>query len=148
MAKEKFTIKELESMSYTDIANYVLEQAGKKMTTKDLFLKVIELRGDDPAKIFESRIGDFFGLISADKRFIMLDKGFWDLRVNHKHQVVKIEEDDDDDEIVIDEEELEDKDDESNFDDVDEVDDADDEDDDLKDLVIIDDSEDEANQDL
>jgi len=109
------------------------------MTIQDLFKEVIRIMGL-PDSYFESKIGDFFGLLSTDKRFIMLEKGFWDLKDNHSTKVVI--DDEEDDEIIIEEEEGLDEvetDEEINFDD-DTVDD-DDEDDDLKDLVIMDDSE-------
>lgn len=137
----KLTDEQLEQYSYADVANLVLESNGKKMKIQNLFLEVIKIM-KLPESFFESKIGDFFGLLSTDKRFIMLEKGFWDLRVNHSHKIV-IEDEEDDEELGI-EEEMEDvleedDDTEINFDD-DKVDDEDDEDD-LKDLVILDEPE-------
>lgn len=139
----KLTDEQLEQFSYADVANLVLEANGKKMKIQNLFQEVIKIM-KLPETFFESKIGDFFALLSTDKRFIMLEKGFWDLRINHSHKIV-IEEDEEDDEDLGLEDELEDLDEEENEDseinfDDDKVDD-DDEEDDLKDLVILDESE-------
>lgn len=138
----KLTSEQIEQMSYTDIANLVLKENGKKMKIQDLFQKVIKLM-QLPDSYFESKIGDFFGLLSTDKRFTMLEKGFWDLAENHSKKVI-IDDEEEEEEIdatEIEDEEIESEDDEVNYDD-DTVDD-DEEDDDLKDLVIMDDGENE-----
>jgi DNA-directed RNA polymerase subunit delta len=140
----KLTSEEIEQMSYTDVANLVLKENGKKMKIQDLFSSVIKLM-ELPESYFENKIGDFFGLLSTDKRFTMLESGFWDLSENHSKKVI-IQDDDDEedlDSIVddADEEVEEENEDEVNYDD-DSVDD-DDDDDDLKDLVIMDDGESE-----
>ncbi len=138
----KLTSEQIEQMSYTDVANLVLKENGKKMKIQDLFQKVIKLM-QLPDSYFESKIGDFFGLLSTDKRFTMLEKGFWDLAENHSKKVI-IDDEEDEEEIdatEIEDEEIESEDDEVNYDD-DTVDD-DEEDDDLKDLVIMDDGENE-----
>lgn len=139
----KLTSEEIEQMSYTDVANLVLKENGKKMKIQDLFAKVIKLM-QLPDSYFESKIGDFFGLLSTDQRFTMLEKGFWDLSDNHsKKVIIEDEEDEEIEESVDEDEEVEtiDEDEEVNYDD-DTVDD-DEEDDDLKDLVIMDDGESE-----
>ncbi len=146
MAIAKLTSEQLDTMSYTDIAEYVLEQKGKKMKIADLFTEVIKLRGDDPKEIFEEKIGDFFGLVSSDNRFIMLDKGLFDLSKKHKNSInMNLDEEEDEEEIVLDEEEEE----EEDIIDYDEAIDVDDdqEEDDYKDLVIID-SDDDSGMDL
>ena len=125
----KLSDEELETMSYTDVAYMILKENGSKMTIQDLFKSVIELM-HLPESYFESKIADFFGLLTTDKRFIMLEKGYWDLSDNHSKKVV-IESDDDEEEVVAD--------DDVNYDEA--VVDDDDDDDDLKDLVIIDDVE-------
>ena len=138
----KLTSEQIEQMSYTDVANLVLKENGKKMKIQDLFQQVIKLM-QLPDSYFESKIGDFFGLLSTDKRFTMLEKGFWDLAENHSKKVI-IDDDEDEEEIetteiddIVDDEEIDDV----NYDD-DTVDD-DEDDDDLKDLVIMDDGENE-----
>lgn len=136
MKKVKISPEELEQMSHADVANIVLKENGKKMTIQDLFKEVIRIM-NLPESYFESKIGDFFGLLSTDKRFIMLEKGFWDLKENHSTKVVIEDEEEEEEIIVDDEEELDEEEEEDiNYDD-DTVDD-DDDDDDLKDLVIMD----------
>ena len=146
MAIAKLTSEQLDTMSYTDIAEYVLEQKGKKMKIADLFMEVIKLRGDDPS-IFEAKIGDFFGLVSTDKRFVMLDKGLFDLSKKHKGKNDLNIDDEEDEEITIEEETDEES--EEDVIDYDEAIDVDDdqEEDDYKDLVIID-SDEENNMEL
>ena len=141
MKKVKLSPEELEQMSHADVANIVLKENGKKMTIQDLFKEVIRIMSL-PESYVESKIGDFFGLLSTDKRFIMLEKGFWDLKDNHSTKVI-IEDEEDDDIVVDEDEEVTDEivEEEINYDD-DTVDDDDDEDD-LKDLVIMDDGESE-----
>ena len=148
MAIAKLTNEQLESMSYTDIAEYVLEQKGKKMKIADLFMEVIKQRGDDPDKIFEAKIGDFFGLVSTDKRFVMLDKGLFDLSKKHKNKNDLNLDEEEDEDISIEEAEEEEIEDEETID-YDEAIDVDDdtEDDDYKDLVVFDPDE-EGNIDL
>lgn len=134
----KISDEELETMSHTDVAYVILKENGSKMTIQELFKTVIDVM-HLPESYFESKIADFFQLLATDKRFIMLEKGFWDLSDNHTKKVVI--DSDDDEEIVVDEEVLdeEESDDEVNYDET--VVDDDDEEDDLKDLVIIDDAE-------
>ncbi|HBA37297.1 MAG TPA: DNA-directed RNA polymerase subunit delta [Firmicutes bacterium] len=134
--------EELEMMNYNDIAFLILDRNGKKMKINDLFLEVSKLLKLDD-ETFQSHIGDFFELLSTDKRFIMLENGFWDLKIKHNMgmETFDDEEDDDEDIIIEDEEDTDDGDyddeEKSGEDDVDE--------DDLSDLVIVDDIEDEAN---
>lgn len=141
----------LETMPFDDIAYIILKEKGKKMKINDIF-KIIcdELNLGDAA--FENQIGDFFALLATEKRFIQLEKGYWDLRENHTAEIsIKDIEDELEDDIV----ESEDKSDEDDYenddedgdyyDDIDEMDD-DGQDDDYKDLVIVDEGyEDESN---
>ena len=134
----KISDEELETMSHTDVAYVILKGNGSKMTIQELFKTVIDVM-HLPESYFESKIADFFQLLATDKRFIMLEKGFWDLSDNHTKKVVI--DSDDDEEIVVDEEVLDEEESEDgvNYDET--VVDDDDEEDDLKDLVIIDDAE-------
>ena len=134
MKKVNLSPEELEQMSHADVANIVLKENGKKMTIQDLFKEVIRIMSL-PESYFESKIGDFFGLLSTDKRFIMLEKGFWDLKDNHSTKVI-IEDEEEDDIVVDEDEEVTDEivEEEINYDD-DTVDDDD--------LVIMDDGESE-----
>ena len=102
--KAKLTEEELELMSYDDIAHLILKEQGKKMKIADLF-KLVSKELKLTKAEYENHVGDFFELLSTDKRFIMLENGFWDLRVNHSHKI-KIEDDEDDyiEDLDIDEE--------------------------------------------
>ena len=142
----KMKKEELELLSNKDIAELILQNSKRTLNTADLFKKIIKLL-ELPDSVFESKIADFYTSLATDKRFILLDNGKWDLRVNHtSDKVIKVVSDDEDDE---EEEEEEDKDEDSSDDDEedDSYDDKDDEvyDDDtneeLKDLVIIDEDE-------
>ena len=79
--------------------------------------------------------------MSTDKRFTMLDNGYWDLRINHSQKMV-IDEDEEEEEIEIEDEDEEESEEEDIFYEGDS--DDDDAEDDLKDLVVID--EEEANE--
>ena len=131
--------EDLETMSFDDIAYIILKEKGKKMKINDIF-KIIcdELNLGEDA--FENQIADFFALLATEKRFIQLEKGYWDLRENHTAEInIKdIEEELEDDELTEEKEDEDIEDHESDFyDDIDETDD-DDTDDDLRDLVIVD----------
>lgn len=126
--------EELENMSYDDIAFAILTEKKKKMKIIDLFKeigKLIHL----PESVIEDKIGDFFEMLTLDKRFIMLDDGSWDLKTRHAGDVI-IEDDEEDisvDEIDEIDEEEEPENDEIFYDETDD----DDADDDLKDLVVM-----------
>ncbi len=150
MAKLSLTSDQLETMSYGDVAAFVLEQKGKKQKIQDLFKEVIRLM-NLPESDFENHIADFFQLLSTDMRFTMVEKGYWDLKINQKHKVIVASEDEEDEEEVVeDNEEVIDENDidsEINYDDDDLDDDP--EEDDFKDLVIIDDSDENgSNQEI
>ena len=99
-----------------------------------------ELKLND--RVFEDQIGDFFALLATEKRFIQLDKGYWDLRENHKAEInIDDIEDDSEDEPIV-EESMPETDEENYYDDIDDADDDKGEDD-LKDLVIVDENYDE-----
>ena len=140
---------ELETMNYDDIAYIILNEEKKKMKINELFTRVcvaLEL----PENVFEDKIADFFELLTTDKRFIMLEDGYWDLREFHNPKVVVDDEDDEEDEILEDaDEEIESDltEEEENEDDIFYDTDVDDDlpDDDLEDLVVIDVDEEEAN---
>ena len=130
--------EDLETMSFDDIAYVILKEKNKKMKVSEIF-KIIcdELNVGDAA--FENQIGDFFVLISTEKRFIQLVKGYIDLRENHTSEInisdLEDEEVEEETEEVQDEED--DNDEKDYYDDIDDMDD-DTEDDDYKDLVIVD----------
>jgi len=138
--------EELELMGYDDIAALILEESGKKMKIFDLFKKVCKVLNLSDVE-FENKIADFFEMLSTDKKFTMLENGYWDLRTKHNVEIVIDEEDEEALNEVV-EEDLEDdiepeEDEEDIFY---EAEDTDDEaEDDLQDLVVIDVDEDEAN---
>lgn len=131
--------EELLSMSYDDVAYKVLEHREKKMKIQDLFKEVIRLM-NLPESAFEEHLADFFELLSTDKRFIMLEKGYWDLKINHKTKLI-IDEEDDEEEVIddIEEPEEDETEEEINYDE--EIIDDDETEDDLKDLVVMDEPE-------
>lgn len=141
MKKINLTKEELATMSYDDVASIILENNGKKMKTPDLFKEVIKVM-NLPESDFENHIADFFELLSTDKRFIMIEKGFWDLKINHSTKIV-IDDDEDDDEII----EIEEVEETKETDEIEEINyneevlDDDETEDELKDLVIMDDPE-------
>lgn len=135
---KKYTDEELENMSYDEIAVLILKDVNKPMKVADLFRKVIEVlhMSDED---YENHIADFFEIVSTDKNFIILEKGYCDLRINHSHKIV-IDEDEEDyvDEIEPEtnvEEEKESDEEEIFSENVDNTDD--DTDDDLSDLVVV-----------
>ena len=135
--------EEIETMSFDDLAYVILKEKGKKMKIDQIFRIICdELKLSD--RVFEEQIGDFFALLATEKRFIQLDKGYWDLRENHTTEINIDElEDDSDDEIIVEDNE-ENENEENDY--YDEIDDSEDDkgEDDLKDLVIIDDNYEES----
>ena len=139
MKNINLTKEELVTMSYDDVAYVILENVKKKMKTPDLFKEVIKVMELDN-KAFEEHLADFFELLSTDKRFIMVEKGYWDLKINQKTKLI-IDDEDEEEIIDIDDEiqETEEDEEEINYDE--EILDDDETEDDLKDLVIMDDPE-------
>jgi len=88
MAK-KLTKEELELMSYNDIANILLTEETKK-STLDLFQKIVEML-ELPKSVLENKIGEFYTALTNDKRFILMEDGTWDLKINHKSNNLTIE---------------------------------------------------------
>ena len=138
MNKLNIKQEDLEMMNYNDIAYAILKNTKKRKKINDLFLDVCNILNLDDEK-YQDHITDFFGLLSTDKRFIMLEDGFWDLKDKHNKGLILDESSEDEDE----EDEDEDIDEDLEDDLIDEefLSDDDSEDDDLKDLVIIDDEE-------
>jgi len=131
--------EELELMGYDDIALLILQESGKKMKLRDIFAKVINVLGL-PEERIDEELMEFFEMMSTNKKFVMLDKGYWDLQSRHKLDLVfDMEEDEEeleeDDEDNIEEEPSED--DDIFYDKDDETDDV--AEDDLADLVVVDD---------
>ncbi len=138
MKFKTITNDELETLPFDDIAYIILKEKGKKMKINDIF-KIICDTLNLGESAFENQIGDFFALLATEKRFIQLEKGYWDLRENHTAEIsIKELEDEIEDEILPDEDKEDDSEEETDY--YDEIDDMDDdkEEDDLKDLVIVD----------
>ena len=132
--------EELELMGYDDIALLILQESGKKMKLRDIFAKVCAVL-ELPEETVDEELMDFFEQMSINKKFIMLDKGYWDLQSRHKLDIV-FDDDEDEEELVEDDEELVEDDIADDEDDIfyDKDDDTDDvPDDDLADLVVVDD---------
>lgn len=132
--------EELETLQFDDIAYIILKEKGKKMKITDIFKIICDSLNLGEAA-FENQIGDFFALLTTEKRFIQLEKGYWDLRENHTAEISIKEIEEELEDEIIDEEEIEmeePEEDEGNYyDDIDDMND-DKEDDDYKDLVIVD----------
>lgn len=130
----------LETMQLDDIAYIILKEKGKKMKITDIFKIICDALGMTD-KEYENQIGDFFTLLATEKRFIQLEKGYWDLRENHTSEInIQDLEDDIDDDIELenpDDDNINEEDEGDYYDTIDDMDD-DDSDDDLKDLVIVD----------
>lgn len=129
----------LETMQFDDIAYIILKEKGKKMKITDIFRTICDALGMTD-KEYENQIGDFFTLLATEKRFIQLEKGYWDLRENHTSEInIQDLEDDMDDDIEVESPEEDNNTDEEGdyYDTIDDMED-DDSDDDLKDLVIVD----------
>lgn len=131
--------EELELMGYDDIALLILQESGKKMKLRDIFAKVINVLGL-PEETIDEELMEFFELMSTNKKFVMLDKGYWDLQSRHKLDLV-FDMEEDDEELENDEEdnieEETEEDDDIFYDKDDETDDV--AEDDLSDLVVVDD---------
>jgi DNA-directed RNA polymerase subunit delta len=136
--KEK-TIEELEQMSYTDIAYEVIKEKGKKFNTPNLFKEVCKLLKLDEAE-FEEKIGDFFTALTTDGRFILINSTFWDLKENHKANIVVDDEEDETEDVEKSEEDEDDVVSDDLEDDYSDeaTDDSDNDEDDFNDLTIID----------
>lgn len=132
--------EELELMGYDDIALLILQESGKKMKLRDIFAKVCAVL-KLPEETVDEELMDFFEQMSINKKFIMLDKGYWDLQSRHKLDIV-FDDEEDEEELVEDEDEIIEDDMSDDDEDIfyDKDDDTDDvAEDDLSDLVVVDD---------
>ena len=134
--KIKLKKEELEVLTYTDIAEIILNNSKKPMNTADLFKSIcdaLELSDEQ----YKSEIGDFYTSLTTDKRFVSLENALWDLRDRHAIKIEFTEDEDDEvdeeseEEDELEEEEIEDE------DDLDEIDEDLDDDDDMEDLSIV-----------
>lgn len=140
MKLNKIPKEELELMGYDDIAYIILQESGKKMKLIDIFKKVCDAL-ELPEATIESQLMDFFELMSINKKFTMLENGYWDLQLRHKVDVIVEDGDEEDEEVAPDEDVEEIADEEQEDDDLfyEKDDDTDDVvDDELSDLMVID----------
>ncbi len=149
MAKKKekkfdeLTKDDAELMSYKDLTYILINEKGK-MNTASLFRLIVD-KLELSSSAFEKKIGEYYTMLSTDKRFVLLPDGDWDLRDKHtSDKVIKApitddsEDEEEEEEAGLEEEESEEED-EDNYDVDDDDDDSQDED--LKDLVILDEDE-------
>ncbi len=139
MKLKDLTLNELESMSYDEIAYLILLESGKKEKLMNLFKKICKLLQID-SEANADYITHFFEVLSTNKKFIMLDNGYWDLQINHKVNIVV--EHEDEEHIDIEdhvEEETEKESDENIFYESEDTDDV--VDDEFADLVVVDEDE-------
>lgn len=105
---KKMKFEELETLSYTDIAYFLIKNNKKTRTTGELFKEVASLLKMDDEERLEL-IGDFFTSLTIDRRFILLSDKKWDLKENHNIVVNLDDEEDDMDEdlhLTIDDENI------------------------------------------
>ncbi len=91
---KKMQFEELETLSYTDIAYYLIKNNKKTKTTGELFKEVASLLKMDDGERLEL-IGDFFTSLTIDRRFILLSDKKWDLKENH-NIVANLDDEEDD----------------------------------------------------
>ena len=141
---KNLTNEEIENLSYEELAKMILENKKGKMKIIDIFKKICELK-HSADKDFEDKIADFYELISTNKEFIVLEKGFCDLRINHTPKVIIDDEESSEEGYEEDEEENDDLEDEENddifYDGSSEEDDVTETDDELSDFVVVDEDE-------
>lgn len=138
MKLSKMNKEELETMSYTDLAEIILKEKKKSINTKDIFKQICKLL-DLSDEEYASQIGDFYTSLTTDKRFILLDNACWDLKDKHKVEILLEEDDEEDDEEII--EEAEEEPEEESEEDESSIDEEVDDDDDLDDLTILEEDE-------
>ena len=140
MKLSKMKKEEIELLSYTSIAKLYLEENKTTMNTAELFKQVCSLL-ELSDREYQDKIADFFQSLTTSKEFILLEDGKWDLKNNHKVNIVMdelYEEKDEDEEDLGEEKEEE-------LDEADEYNSIDDEEeyaeDDLAELTILNEDE-------
>lgn len=145
MKLKNLSKEDLETMSFGEIAEVILAENGSQLKIVDIFRKICTLLEMSDTE-FENKVADFFELISTDKKFIVLDKGFCDLRKKHTPKLI-VEEDEE--EIVeqdsieeVEQSELEeDTENDIFYDSSSDEDDVEDNDDELTDFIVVDEDE-------
>lgn len=138
MSIKNLTKEDIDTLSYEELAYLIIQDKHSKMKIIDIFKKICELKNMNE-KEFEDKIADFYDLISTNKEFLVLEKGYCDLRKNHTPNVIIDDEDDVDTEEI--EENIEDDAEETEediyYDNSSEEDDVD-TDDELSDFIVVD----------
>ncbi|MDD5865193.1 MAG: DNA-directed RNA polymerase subunit delta [bacterium] len=141
MSIKNLTNEDIDTLSYDELANLILQENKKQMKIIDIFKKICELK-NMTEKDFEDKIADFYDLISTNKEFLVLEKGFCDLRKNHTPDVIIEDEDELDpeeiDEEIIDEDDISDDEEDIFYDNSSNEDDVDTDDDELSDFMVVD----------
>lgn len=134
--------EDIELMSYEELAKLIISEKKSKMKIVDIFKKICELKEMSTAE-FENKIADFYDLISTSKEFIVLEKGFCDLRKKHTPDVIMDEEEDipEVEESDLPEEETENEEEDYYYDSSSDEDDVDDDTDELADFMVVDEDE-------
>lgn len=133
--KIKLKKEELEVLTYTDIAEIILQDSKKPLKTIDIFKNICDLL-ELSEEEYKNKIGDFYTSLTTDKRFISLENALWDLRDRHAVNInFDVDEDEDVEEESETNDEIEEEIEDDTIDDVDEIDD--DIDDDMEDLSIV-----------
>ena len=99
MSIKNLTKEDIDTLSYEELAYLIIQDKHSKMKIIDIFKKICELKNMNE-KEFEDKIADFYDLISTNKEFLVLEKGYCDLRKNHTPNVIIEDEDDIDTEEI------------------------------------------------
>ena len=109
---KKMSKEELELLSYNDLAYQILKYDKNSKSTVELFKEIQKLL-DLSEEEYLDKIGDFYTILTTDKRFHPISKGFWDLKERNIVKVV-IEDEDEDISEETEEEEIDDVENEDN----------------------------------
>lgn len=141
MKLNNMTKEELETLSYTDLAEMILKEEKSCLNTPTIFKKLCSLLELSDSE-YQAQIGDFYTSLMTDKRFILLDNACFDLRDNHAIDI-NLEDDLEEEEESEEEEEDLDNVETVESEDINAMDDEEglDQDDDLEDLTILDEDE-------
>ena len=138
MSIKNLTKEDIDTLSYEELAYLIIQDKHSKMKIIDIFKKICELKNMNE-KEFEDKIADFYDLISTNKEFLVLEKGYCDLRKNHTPNVILDDEDDVDTEEIEEniEDDVEETEEDIYYDNSSDEDDVD-TDDELSDFIVVD----------
>ena len=138
MSIKNLTKEDIDTLSYEELAYLIIQDKHSKMKIIDIFKKICELKNMNE-KEFEDKIADFYDLISTNKEFLVLEKGYCDLRKNHTPNVIIDDEDDVDTEEIEEniEDDVEETEEDIYYDNSSEEDDVD-TDDEISDFIVVD----------